>query len=111
MTRDPIDDTLGIAARWLLACAITVVLVLLATSCCPKPPKCPTPIPPPPVVVVKPRPPCHLPPLPEPIEGLGVPDAQRDGYFVPRQRWAELGGYQAGVIEWIVAASACLEVP
>lgn len=112
--RDPdsdlIDEALGIAARWLLVFAIAVAIVTLATACTPKCPKPPPCVPPPPVVVVKPRPPCHLPALPEPIEGLGVPDATRDGYFVPRQRWAELGGYVAGVREWILSASACLEL-
>lgn len=73
---------------------------------CPKPPPC---VPPPPVVVVKSPPPCTLPPLPEPLPpGFGVPDAVRDGYFVPRQSWALLGGYVAGLREWVVAANGCL---
>lgn len=90
------------------AIVIALLLPVLAAACshtCPKPPPC---VPPPPVVVVKAPPPCTLPALPDPIVGLGVPDAQRDGYFVPRQRWAELGGYMVGMREWIVAASACL---
>lgn len=105
--RDLIDEALGIAARWLLVFAIAVAIVTLAscTPKCPKPPPC---VPPPPVVVVKPPPPCTLPELPQPLPQLGVPDAQRDGYFVPRQRWALLGGYVAGLREWIVAANGCL---
>lgn len=95
-----------------LAFAVLVPLAIVALALCGCGPKCPKPppcIPPPPVVTVVKPPPCTLPELPQPIEGLGVPDAQRDGYFVPRQRWAELGGYVAGVREWIVAATACLE--
>lgn len=91
-----------------LARIAALVIVAWLSACgpkCPKPPPC---VPPPPVVVVKAPPPCTLPALPDPIVGLGVPDPQRDGYFVPRQRWAELGGYVAGVREWIVAASGCL---
>lgn len=106
--RDPIDAALAFLARWIIVCSIAAAILILA-SCgpkCPKPPPC---VPPPPVVTVVKPPPCVLPDLPDPIVGLGVPDAQRDGYFVPRQRWAELGGYVQGVREWIVAASACLE--
>lgn len=106
---DPLDEALGFAARWLLVFTVAIAIVLFAacSHTCPKPPPC---VPPPPVVVVKTPPPCTLPELPAPIQGLGVPDAQRDGYFVPRQRWAELGGYVAGVREWIISASACLEL-
>lgn len=74
--------------------------------------KCPPPVvpaPPPPVTVIAPRPHCVLPILPDPIPQLGVPDAQRDGYFVPRQSWALLGGYIEGVREWIAVATECLE--
>jgi hypothetical protein len=77
-------------------------------GCGPKCPTCPKPIAPPPTVIVKTPPPCTLPDLPDPLPQLGVPDAQRDGYFVPRQSWAMLGGYQASVRAWIVAAAGCL---
>lgn len=91
--------------------AAFVCLVLCAwmlAGCCPKPPACPAPLPPPPVVTVVRPPPCSLPPLPDPLPQLGIPDAPRDGYFVPRQSWALLGGYQAGMRAWIVAAAGCL---
>ena len=105
--RDPIDAALAFLARWIIVCSIAAAILILA-SCgpkCPKPPPC---VPPTPVVVIQRPPPCTLPALPEPIEGLGVPDATRDGYFVPRQRWAELGGYVAGVHAWVRAATDCL---
>jgi hypothetical protein len=101
MTR---DDRIALAVTLLIA----AWLILTAVGCCPKPPKCPVAIAPPPVVIVKTPPPCSLPQLPDPIPGLGIPDPQRDGYFVPRQSWAALGGYVAGMREWIVAASGCL---
>lgn len=88
--------------------AIAAIIIIALTACGPKCPTCPKPITPVPVVIVKAPPPCALPELPAPIQGLGVPDPQRDGYFVPRQSWALLGGYVAGVREWIVAASGCL---
>lgn len=80
---------------------------LLLTACrtCPT---CPKPIAPPPATIIARPPPCTLPELPAPIPGLGIPDPQRDGYFVPRQSWALLGGYVAGVREWITAAAGCL---
>lgn len=100
--------------RLALRCVAVTILVpfaLVAMALCgcgPKCPKCPLPIAPPPVVVVKSPPPCTLPALPDPLPQLGVPDPQRDGYFVPRQSWALLGGYQQGVRDWIVAAAGCL---
>lgn len=88
------------------------LFVLYAMCCgpacshaCPKPPPC---VPPPPVVTVVRPPPCSLPALPDPLPQLGIPDPQRDGYFVPRQSWALLGGYVAGMRQWIVAAAGCL---
>lgn len=93
---------------WAVVIAVILVvwMVVTAAGCCPKPPKCP--LPPPPVVVVKSPPPCVLPALPDPLPQIGVPDAPRDGYFVPRQSWALLGGYQAEIRSWIVAAAGCL---
>ncbi len=82
--------------------------VLWLASCGSKCPKPPPVIPPPPVVTVVRPPPCTLPELPNPLPQLGVPDAQRDGYFVPRQSWALLGGYMVGMRAWIVAAHGCL---
>lgn len=88
---------------------LVAVFVALTIAACRTPcPKCPLPVTPPPVVVVQHPPPCNLPALPDPIPQLGIPDAPRDGYFVPRQSWALLGGYVAGVRAWIVAASGCL---
>lgn len=91
--------------RAALALLLPVLALASCSHTCPKPPPC---VPPPPVVTVVKPPPCTLPPLPDPIVGLGVPDPQRDGYFVPRQRWAELGGYVAGVHAWVRAATDCL---
>jgi len=88
-----------------------IAIALLALAACRTCPKCPVAAPPPPVTIIAPRPRCVLPILPDPIKSVGVPDAQRDGYFVPRQSWALLGGYVAGVREWIAAAAECLERP
>jgi hypothetical protein len=96
---------------WALVITVILAVWMLVTfaGCCPKPPACPKSIPPPPVVIVKTPPPCTLPALPDPLPpGFGVPDAQRDGYFVPRQSWALLGGYVSGLIEWVRAADGCL---
>lgn len=102
MTR---DDRIALGVTLVIA----AWLILSALGCAHTCPKCPTPIAPPPVVVVKTPPPCTLPALPDPLpSGFGIPDPPRDGYFVPRQSWALLGGYQEGVRAWIVAAAACL---
>lgn len=87
------------------------IALLMFGACRTACPKCPIAAPPPPVTVVAPRAPCILPEIPAPLKSVGVPDADRDGYFVPRQSWAELGGYQAGVRLWIAAAAECLERP
>ena len=104
MTLPPIPPR-RLRAIAVLALPLLIWLPLGCSRSCPKPPIA---VPPPPVIVTVKPPPCTLPELPAPIQGLGVPDAQRDGYFVPRQRWAELGGYVAGVHEWVKAASNCL---
>ena len=99
--------------RYVLDRAISaaILIALLVSTACRSCPQCPKPAPPAPVTVIAPRPHCILPILPEPIPGLGVPDPQRDGYFVPRQSWALLGGYVQGVREWIAAAAECLARP
>lgn len=102
MTR---DDRIALGVTLVIA----AWLILSALGCAHTCPKCIAPPPPPPVVVVKTPPPCTLPALPDPLPpGFGVPDATRDGYFVPRQSWALLGGYQSEIREWIVAANGCL---
>lgn len=94
-----------------LADLMLALFVLYAFTCggcskkCPPPAK---PIPPPPIVTVVKPPPCSLPALPDPLPQLGIPDPPRDGYFVPRQSWAALGGYQSELRAWIVAAHGCL---
>ena len=96
------------AIAWFVIFAFAAwLLVGCSKKCAP----CAKPIPPAPIVTVVKPPPCALPDLPDPLPAIGVPDAQRDGYFVPRQSWAALGGYQSQLIAWVRAAHGCLTAP
>jgi hypothetical protein len=57
---------------------------------------------------------CDLPTLPPPIVWGGLPEKKGGGRqtgrtIVTQDGLAELGGYLAGVRQWIAAASACME--
>ena len=91
---------------WLALFVLCAALLWL--TACRSCPTCPKPIAPPPVVTVVHPPPCHLPELPAPLLQIGIPDPAKGGYFVPQASWALLGGYQAEIRAWIVAAAGCL---
>ena len=83
-------------------------LLLSTISCGHHCPACPTLPRPAPEVVIQPRPPCHLPPLPQPATLGGVPNA--DGTVtVTKDGLGELARYLLGVRQWIAAAQICLD--
>lgn len=95
--------------RWLLLIPVLVVLA----SCGPKCPACPTlperPVTTPPIVNVADPLPCELPPLPQPFEFVGFPDADGQRIFVTISDLKQLAVYLVGMRAWITVASTCLE--
>lgn len=91
---------------------LTLAMLLASSTSCFRSHSCPTcpPLrdPPPPITVEAARPPCNLPPLPQPATLGGVPDGDR--VIVTKDGLGQLAVYLAGVRAWIGAAAICLEV-
>lgn len=95
--------------------ALLMLLTSLLISCrspCPVS-SLPSPLaltPPAEVRVTPARPPCNLPPLPQPFKFVGIPDLDgADRIYVTKSDLAELAVYLVAQRGWIAAATACLE--
>lgn len=92
------------------AMALLLMLSLPSGGCLRRPscPALPRPIAPAPEVVPAPRPPCNLPPLPQPVVFGGIPDGEH--VVITRSGLADLSRWMVLTDAWILAAATCLDV-